>query len=251
MPDFLAAAGSDAGLIWLLAGVIVAGLVRGFAGFGSAMIIMPVAASVLTPVQAVIFMAAAELMGPLPNLPSALRVGTRRDVGLLLAGVIFALPLGLWCLARMTAEPFGWIVSGMVLTLLLLLMTGWRYHGKLGRPLIVVTGALGGFMTGFAGIAGPPVIMLYMASKLPISVIRANFLLYLLGIDILLFGLMWLTGMLVWQIVALGLLMGIPNIIANIVGARLFDPEAERLFRTVAYIVIAASAILGLPLWKG
>ena len=251
MPEIFAAAGSDAGLIWLLASVIVAGLVRGFAGFGSAMIIMPVAASVLTPVQAVIFLAAAGLLGPLPNLPSALRIGTKRDIGLLLAGVVVALPLGLWGLSVMSPEPFGWIVSGVVFALLALLVTGWRYGGVLNRPLVLGTGALGGFMTGFAGIAGPPVIMLYMASKLPISVIRANFLLYLVGIDLLLFAMLWGAGLLVWPVVALGLMMGIPNVLANIIGARLFDPQSERVFRTVAYIVIALSAIAGLPLWKG
>lgn len=251
MPEVLAAAGSDTGLIWLLASVIVAGLVRGFAGFGSAMIIMPVAASVLTPVQAVIFLTAAELLGPLPNLPSALRIGSKRDIGLLLAGVVVALPLGLWLLSVMPPEPFGWVVSGIVMALLALLITGWRYGGALNRPLVVGTGALGGFMTGFAGIAGPPVIMLYMASKLPIAVIRANFLLYLVGIDLLLFAMLWIGDLLVWQIVALGLMMGIPNVLANMIGARLFDPQAERVFRTVAYIVIALSAIIGLPLWKG
>ena len=251
MPEIFAAAGSDAGLIWLLASVIVAGLVRGFAGFGSAMIIMPVAASVLTPVQAVIFLAAAELLGPLPNLPSALRIGTKRDIGLLLAGVVVALPLGLWGLSVMSPEPFGWIVSGVVFALLALLVTGWRYGGVLNRPLVLGTGALGGFMTGFAGIAGPPVIMLYMASKLPVSVIRANFLLYLVGIDLLLFAMLWGAGLLVWPVVALGLMMGIPNVLANIIGARLFDPQSERVFRTVAYIVIALSAIAGLPPWKG
>ena len=52
-------------------------------------------------------------------------------------------------------------------------------------------------------------------------------------------------------IVLLGLLVGIPNLIANMIGARLFDPSAERFFRRVAYLVIAASAIVGLPLWKG
>ncbi|QFT59454.1 Sulfite exporter TauE/SafE [Sulfitobacter sp. THAF37] len=251
MPDVLAAAGSTTGLIWLVAAVIVAGLVRGFSGFGSAMIIMPVAASVLSPVQAVIFLAATELLGPLPNLRAAWRDGAPRDVGLLMIGVILALPLGLWCLSRLSADGFGWFISGVVLLLLALLISGWRYRGRLTRGLTVATGALGGFMTGFAGIAGPPVIMLYMASSLPIATIRANFLLYLLAVDVLLFALLWLSDLMVWEIIVLGLLIGIPNLIANRLGAMLFDPAAEGVFRLVAYLVIAASAIIGLPIWKG
>lgn len=251
MPDLLGSALQTDGLMWLILAVTIAGLVRGFSGFGSAMIIMPVASSVLSPVEAVVFLAATELLAPLPNLPSALREGAPREVSVLIAGAIVALPLGLVYLSVVDPTVFGWLISVVVLVLLVLLMAGWRYQGKLTRKLTFATGGLGGFMTGFAGIPGPPVIMLYMASSLPVSVIRANFLLYLLAIDLMLFPLLWLSGLLVWPIVLLGLLAGVPNMIGNVLGARLFDPNAERLFRTVAYIVIAASAIVGLPLWKG
>lgn len=250
MPDTLAQAIATPGVAWLALAVIVAGLVRGFAGFGSAMIIMPVAASVLSPVEAILFMTAAELFGPLPNLPDALRNGAPREVGRLMFGVLVGLPLGLWGLSMMSPAGFGWVVSGVVLTLLVLLLAGWRYHGPLGARLVVGAGALGGFMTGFAGIAGPPVILLYMASRRPAAAIRANFLLYLLGIDLLLFAMLAATGQVVWPVLWLGLLAGVPNVLGNIIGARLFDPAKERLFRAVAYIVIAASAILGLPLWN-
>ena len=247
----LASAFATEGLVWLVCAVFVAGLVRGFAGFGSAMIIMPVASSVLSPVEAVIFLITAEMLGPLPNAPAAWRDGTPRDVGLLIGGALLALPLGIWALTSMDATAFGWVVSISVMTLLMLTMSGWRLKGALTTRLTVMTGALGGFMTGFAGIPGPPVIMLYMASTLPISVMRANFLLYLVGLDLLLFPMLWALGLVSWPIVVLGALVGIPNLIANMLGARLFDPANERLFRTVAYLVIAASAIIGLPLWKG
>ncbi len=251
MPEVLSSAFQTEGLIWLVVAVFVAGLVRGFAGFGSAMIIMPVASSVLPPVQAVIFLVAAELIGPLPNLRAALRDGTPRDAGLLAIGAMLALPIGLWALTVMDPIVFGWIISVVVMALLVLVMIGWRYKGRMTLPLTIGTGAVGGFMTGFAGIPGPPVIMLYMASALPISIIRANFLLYLLALDLMLVPILWVMGLMVWKIAFLGLLIGIPNLIANMIGARLFDPDAEVVFRRVAYIVIAASAILGLPLWKG
>ncbi len=251
MPDTLVQAFQTEGLIWLFCAVFVAGLVRGFAGFGSAMIIMPVAASVLGPVGALIFLTFAEILGPLPNLPAALRDGRPREVGVLLIGAIVAMPLGVWCLSLIDPLAFGWIISSAVIILLLLTVSGWRYRGRLTRGLTVATGALGGFMTGFAGIPGPPVIMLYMASLLPVAVIRANFLLYLLAIDVLLLPMLWLGGLMDWRIALLGLLVAVPNIIANMIGARLFDPQAERVFRVVAYIVIACSAIIGLPIWKG
>ncbi len=250
MPEALQAVFATEGLIWLLCGVVAAGLVRGFAGFGSGMIIMATASSVLEPVAAVIFMMMAELIGPLPNLRAAWRDGAPRDVGRLMIGATLAVPPGIWLLSNFSGEAFGWVVSVTILILLVLLMSGWRYKGVLTPALTVGTGALGGFMCGFAGIPGPPVIMLYMSSRLPISVIRANFLLYLLAIDVVMIAVFWGSGLFIWEVAVLGLFAGIPNLIANIAGARLFDPNAEGVFRTVAYIVIAASAILGLPVWN-
>lgn len=238
-------------LIWLISAVLVAGLVRGFAGFGSAMIIMPVASSVLPPVEAVIFLIFTEIVGPLPNARAAWRDGAPRDVGLLVAGAMLALPFGIWALSSMDQTLFGWTVSISVIVLLVMTASGMRLRTALTAPITLAAGAVGGFMTGFAGLPGPPVIMLYLASRLPVAVIRANFLLYLLALDVLLALLLWIYGLMVWPVGLLGLLVGLPNLGANIIGARLFDPSAERFFRTVAYIVIAASAIIGLPIWKG
>ncbi|MFC6584847.1 TSUP family transporter [Sulfitobacter aestuariivivens] len=130
MPDIILEAFAIEGLGWLVLAVIAAGLVRGFSGFGSAMIIMPVASSVLSPVEAVIFLVATELLGPLPNLRGALREGEVRDVGLLMLGVVIALPFGLWYLSSVDPVIFGWMVSCCVIGLLVLVMMGWRFKGS-------------------------------------------------------------------------------------------------------------------------
>mmetsp|Transcript_22933 Transcript_22933/g.38569 ORF Transcript_22933/g.38569 Transcript_22933/m.38569 type:complete len:251 (-) Transcript_22933:2411-3163(-) len=249
MPDLITAALALPGLWWLAFAIIAAGLVRGFTGFGSAMIIMPAASSVLDPFAALVFLTVVEFWGPLPNLRNAWAVGQRRDALRLLAGAAVGLPLGLWALSLMEPSIFGWTVSIVVLVLLALLVTGWRYAGQVGRRTVFGVGGLGGLLGGVAGIPGPPVIMLYMASAKPIAVIRANFLLYLLGIDLMMLAIFALMGLLDPLAMVVGLLMVPVYMGANMLGAWFFDPGAERLFRAVAYLVIAASAILGLPVW--
>ncbi|MCB1311803.1 MAG: sulfite exporter TauE/SafE family protein [Sedimentitalea sp.] len=249
MPDALAQALALPGLGWLLVAVIAAGLVRGFSGFGSAMIIMPVASSVLSPVGALVLLTMTELFGPMPNLPGAWRRGDRADVGRLLLGAALAMPIGIWAVSKVSAEIFGWWVCGVVLVLLVLLIAGWRYRGALTPGLVSVTGALGGFF-GAAGVAGPPVIMLYMASTLPPATIRANFLLYLFGIDLLMLLILSASGLLDSVAMIAGLVLAVPYMATNILGAALFVPRAEPVFRAVAYAIIAASALIGLPLWK-
>jgi hypothetical protein len=53
MPDILASALATDGLMWIALGSLLAGLVRGFAGFGTAMIYLPFAGQFLTPLGAV------------------------------------------------------------------------------------------------------------------------------------------------------------------------------------------------------
>ena len=238
------------GFGWLAIAATLAGFVRGFSGFGSAMIIMPVASSILSPVEAVTFLVAVEILGPLPTMPRAWRDGQPKDIALMIGGAILALPLGLWLLTQLSPDVFNWAISIIVILLLLLIIAGWRFRGTFTRPLKLATGGVSGFMTGFSGIPGPPVIMLYMASALPIHAIRANITMHLLAVDIILFPLLAIMGLLAWEVLLLGLLAGAPYLFANMLGARLFDPGAERLFRRVAYGVIIIAALLGLPIWE-
>ncbi|WP_415403449.1 sulfite exporter TauE/SafE family protein [Tateyamaria sp. SN3-11] len=238
------------GLGWLIAAIAAAGLVRGFAGFGSGMIIMAAASSVMSPFAALAFLVVVEFWGPLPNLRAAWREGDLNEAKFLLMGVAIGLPVGLWTLSFVDPELFGWGVSIAILILLAALVSGWRYAGPMGPRMIAGVGTFGGFLGGLAGIPGPPVILLYMASAKAVSVIRANFLLYLLGIDMMMLAIFVVFGLLDRQAVLIGVVLVPLYMLANVAGAWLFDPKAERLFRAVAYIVIAASAILGLPVWE-
>lgn len=250
MPEILSAALALPGLGWLLVTVVIAGLVRGFAGFGSAMIIMPVASSVLDPVAALVFLTLTDAVGPLPILPRALKEGNRPDAVKLAIGAALAMPVGILGLSYMSQDTFGWVVTVSVFVLLGLLMTGWRYHGTLTHRLVLGTGALGGFMSGATGLAGPPVVMLYMASTLPARVIRANLILYLMAIDLMMIVIIWAYGLFEWLPAVVGLALALPYMLANLVGAALFRPDSEVWFRRAAYVMIAGAALMGLPLWS-
>jgi len=245
----LEAAVATNGLWLLVVAAIASGLVRGFSGFGTAMVYMPVAGTVLPPVWAIITILVFALIGPLPIVPKALREGTPRDVLRLGSGALIGLPLGLFLLYRIEPDVFRWGVSGIALVLLVLLISGWRYGGEMTRPLVYVTGALGGFLGGVSGLPGPPVIMLYMSSRKAISAMRANILLYLIYVDVLTLGVMGLSGRLELVPVMIGIVLIPPFLIANLIGAALFRPEREKTYRVFAYFLIGASALSNLPVF--
>lgn len=245
MPDIF----DTPGLLWLAGAALVAGLVRGFSGFGTAMIYLPVAAQVLSPIWAIVTLTIMELVGPMPNIPRAWRDGHRADLVRLAIGLTVVLPLGLALLAIIRPETYRYVLSGLSLALLVCLVLGLRWRGELRPPLVYGIGGFSGLSGGIAGLPGPPVILLYMASPHPANVIRANTMLHLFFFDWLLLVMIAMRGELGWTPVMIGAMLIVPNLVGNIVGGWLFRPAHEALYRWVAYVIIAASALSGLPLW--
>ncbi|SLN55085.1 sulfite exporter TauE/SafE family protein [Roseisalinus antarcticus] len=236
-------------LWWLAPAALLAGLVRGFTGFGTAMVYLPVAGQVLEPFAAITTLLLMDLAGPLPGVPGAWRAARIPDLRRLGIGLVIGLPAGVALLTLASPDVFRFTVSIVSLVLLALLVAGVRYRGQLTPPKIIGTGILSGLLGGVAGIAGPPVILFYMASPLPAAVIRANTLLYLLLTDMALIVVFWGSGNLASPAILTGVLLTLPNALGNAIGGRLFDPERPRLYRMAGYIVIAGSALSGLPIW--
>lgn len=238
--------------LWVIAvGAFLAGIVRGFAGFGTAMIYLPFAAQVLSPFAALTTLIVKDLVAPLMHVPRALRDGHPRDLVWLMAGAVLCVPLGVWVLSRVDGDVFRWGVSVVALTLLAILILGLRYKGPITPPLTLGAGGIGGFLAGSVGLPGPPVILLYMASTLPAATVRATLMLYLILADVVMLGVLGWNGYIVGAALALGALMIVPYLLGNWLGAALFRPGYETLYRRVAYAIIAGSAILGLPIWEG
>src|SRR5215510_6738863 len=76
----------------------VAGLVRGFSGFGSAMIFVPVASALTSPHTAVVMIFVCDTVLTVPLVIAAVRTCVWREVIPLAAGALATVPLGIWLL---------------------------------------------------------------------------------------------------------------------------------------------------------
>lgn len=247
MPDVLGLA--PTGLGWVVAAAFLGGLVRGFSGFGTAMVFLPIAASYLGPFAAILALTIMDLFGPLPNLRRAWQVVDKADLARLGVGCAITLPIGLWVLTQVAPEVFRYAVSGVALGTLCILLLGIRYRGAVNSAMVTVIGLGAGFMGGVAGVPGPLVILFYMARPLRVSIIRATIMLFLFVFDLLIVGMMTGLGRVTWAGAALGLALAVPNLLGNWIGGQLFREEQEKLYRAAAYALIALAALSGLPIW--
>jgi len=238
---------ADPGFWMMVAAATMGGLVRGFTGFGTAMVFIPVAARVVGPVEAITTMLVMDAVGPLPLVRRAIRAADPRELRLLGLGLLVGVPTGVALLTSISPDSFRWAVSALSLVLLVLLVGGFRYRGRLSAVATAAVGFAGGFTGGAAGLAGPPVILAYMSSSRAAASIRANILLYLIMSDLVFLGIVWWRDLLSVSALATGLILVVPYGLASVAGAAIFHPDRGRVYRAVAYVVIGGSAILGLP----
>lgn len=249
MPDQIATALQTDGLWWLITMSFVAGLVRGFAGFGSGLVLLPATAAALGPVAGITAMTIADLAGPVPILRRAFGEAHLPDLARLLGATLLTLPLGVGLLLLLEPDVFRYGLSIIALATLGLLISGLRYRGQLTPPLVYSTGGLAGLLGGTIGVPGPPIITLYLASALPAFAVRATILLYLFFYDIFLLLVYALNDRLFSNALFIGVLLAVPNVVGNILGAAIFKPSREKAYRVIAYLIIAYSALSALPLW--
>lgn len=249
MPEALSAALAAPGLGWLMLAIGVAGIVRGFTGFGTALVFVPVAGIFLAPQVVVGVITLTGIASTSALLPRAWGQADRREVGLLALAALVTVPLGLWLMAQLDPVAIRWIVAGVAAATLAALIAGWRFSGIVGRPMLVAIGGVAGVIGGLTGLTGPVVILFYLAGQSAAQRVRANTILFLAALDVVIVVNLLLQGRVEWPLFLLALILAVPYFITSLIGQALFDPRHERLYRWAAYGVIGLAVLSGLPLW--
>lgn len=249
MPDALLAALETPGLVWIGLITIVAGIVYGFAGFGAALIYMPVTVIYVAPVVAIAAFSVSAMSSLVTVFPRALPLVNRKAVLVLILSATVAASFGIWVLRVADVTVIRWVVVTVCAVTLIALIAGWRYRVEptLGTRLGV--GAAAGFIGGLSGLTGPIMVLFQLAGRDTITTTRATTVVFLTMTSLLMLPLMAAQGVLTAQAVALGVLLLLPYGVGSLIGQALFRPERERFYRAVAYAIIGLATLAGVPLW--
>ena len=249
MPDALASALAAPGLGWIAFATFVAGAVYGFAGFGAALVFMPVALIWLTPAQAVGAIAVCAASSALTVLPGALRRCRPAAVGPMLLAAAVVMPFGVLVLRRADPEALRTAVAVIVLATLAALMAGWRMRTAPNAWTRAAVGAGAGGMGAATGLNGPVVILFNLAGSDPADAVRADTIVFLTLTSLYLIPLLILQGALGPQGAWIGALLFPIYGLGSLVGRASFRPGQEALYRRIAYVLIGFAGLAGLPVW--
>jgi uncharacterized protein len=172
--------GLETGLFCLFV-VFVAAVIRGFTGFGSALLWVPTLSLVLPPVAVVPVVLVLEAFASAMMFSKVRQSVDWSGLTWIWIGAAIVLPLGIWLLATLPVDVTRTAIAVTVLAAAVLLWRGIRLQSGFGKPGLVGTGGLAGLLTGLVGIPGPPVFLYYLAAPVEMVVARATIMTYLFG----------------------------------------------------------------------
>ena len=100
-------------------------------------------------------------------------------------------------------------------------------------------------------MSGPPVVMYWMRDAATPAMIRASVILYFAVSDLIILASYLFGGLFTLQIVGLAVITGPVFGVGLWIGAHMFGFASETSFRRICYAMIAASALISLPLFDG
>jgi len=237
--------------IAICAVAFVSGTARGFSGFGSALIFMPLASSIAGPRLVAALLLIIDFVAAAPLLPNAWKQADRKATAVMVAGALVGVPIGTYFLSRLEPVTTRWIISAFVFALLMLLISGWRYRGKDHAAISVGIGGLSGFCSGLAQTGGPPIVGYWLGRPLASKIARANILLFFGASDFFSVVSYALTGLITMDAIKFAIVVGPVYAVGVWFGASLFGKATEKLFRTICYALIATAVVVGLPALDG
>ncbi len=226
--------------------VLAAGFMRGFIGVGSGMLMAPVFAIIFGPLSTVGTIVLLELAITMQLLPSLYRMISWNLILPMSAAAAVFMPLGNSLLVNLEAELMTRGMALVVLVLVLILMTGWRYRGPKRMPITLGVGMISGVLMAATSLGNPPVMLYLLSGTDSAATNRANFTGYFLLTLVLLLSLM-----LARQLISTSTIMQAGTLLPMYVfsawmGTRCFRKANEELYRRVALGLLVCVALYGL-----
>lgn len=226
--------------------LLVAGGVRGFSGFGFALVAVSALSLLHPPARVVPAVLCLEIAASAHLLPAVWRKVHWHSVAWLLGGMMFGIIPGAWFLAHASPAAMRMWVSLAVLAGALAVAREWQLPAKATHgTLAVAAGVCSGFLNASASIGGPPVILYYLATPLGAEVTRASLIAFFVAADAVSLAAMAGFGLLGREVLVVAALWLVPAVVGVHLGRRLFERGGARHYRQTVVWLLTGLALIG------
>lgn len=244
LQNFLALSGTEV-LVSLFV-VLLAGMVRGFAGFGMSALMMAGLALIMPPITLIPVCFMMESVASFMMFRGGFRMADRKVVGGLVAGTVIGTPLGLMATMAISTDTSRTIALALILLLALLQLLRTPPAILASRKGLYGAGLTAGIATGLASVGGMVVALYVLAQQAPAAKMRASLVLYL-AFSMVASGLwLYLSGLLDMLALQRSLIFAPIVILGVLLGTVLFRPSLEQFYKRFCLGLLMTVAMSGL-----
>ncbi len=216
--------------------------VRGLAGFGMAIILVPILALALTPIEAVLIINFLALFIGLGELKMFL-AHAEKSAWMIGGLVLLTTAPGLIVLAMTPPDLARLLIALVALSAFALVLLPVRDPKPPGPLTTGGAGVISGLLTGFAGMPGPPVVPYYVGRRIARETAKASMLLIftIAAFAGLVSG--FAIGELEWRLLWLAVLLFPAVLLGNWLGAKAFGKISDTAWRSFVGVVLGAAAL--------
>ncbi len=165
--------------------ILGASIIRGYSGFGFAMVCAITLAFFFPPSQVTPVILCLDVVASAWLLYKVRKEVDWKGLRFIGFGAMLTLPLGTLSLVVIPANAMRILISLVILCLCVALLRQKKQITSTGPAVTTGVGMAAGFLTGVAALGGPPVILFYFSSDRPVSVSRASMIAFFLLVDTL------------------------------------------------------------------
>ena len=244
MIDLLPVDVSIFGLIGCALTIALGGFLRGFLGFGAALLMVPILSSILTPAVGLVIMYLVEVPTVLYLMPPALKKGNVKIVFPMILALMVTIPIGFYFVVSLNPETIRIVISVMVILMVALLASGWKPKGDINLTTMIMGGGFSGLVNGAAGVGGRPFVTVLMARNDAAEITRSNIIITMGCMSLLTTLTQFFYGMMTINLVIVSAFAFPIYIGFTWLGARYFNKSGSGYFRKAALFMLILIALI-------
>ena len=228
---------------FLIIVILFSGFIRGFLGFGSGLITIPILSFLYSPIFAIVFNIVIEI----PTTIYLTFIGAKtckfKEIAPMFFSMMLTIPIGIIFLISINEQIIKIIMSLLVIFFVILISSGWRLKSSITKYVLLISGATSGLMQGITGMGGPPFATVLLSKGDSDNVTRGNILIMSTGVVISATVSMYYFNLFSKELFLIGLISSPVYILASFTGSRFYNLSGNKYYRNISLIILGIIGI--------
>jgi len=226
--------------------IFIASIVRGFTGFGLALVAVPLIQFFMPVTDTAVFIAIINVIFSVLYYRKSKEIVKGQPLGAMAIWTGIGVAAGTVILKFVNPAYIQLLWGLLIIFIVISLVRGLNLHIKSERAALTLSGLLGGVLAGATGITGPPVAVILSSIRTPkekFNALISIFILFAVSYALVFY---LITGLIRKETILLAL-CSVPALLVGLyTGDRFVSRISQKTFTTIVYIVLIIMGIITL-----